>query len=225
MSAITVIVPAHNEAEQIGTTLQGILERRRHHQVIVVDDGSQDQTPEIAASLGVHLVRLPKNVGKAKAVEAGLSLATGEIIVLLDADLGPTARYWPRLVEPLLTGEAQMAVALLTSPAGTGGMGFVRKLANWGLYFLTGQRFPAVLSGQRAFFQADLPKLLPLGSGFGLELALTVRAIRGGLTLAQVPLPIEHDYTGRDWAGFAHRSRQFRDIFQTILWLRRDGKP
>lgn len=224
MDKVTVIIPAYNEEARIAKTITGVLERNRHHQVIIVDDGSIDQTRTIAAGFNVELISFTQNQGKAKAVEAGLAQANGDIIILLDADLGETARYYPRLVEPLLTGEAQVAVAVLDSPKGSGGIGMVRRLANWGLLFLTGKTFPPVLSGQRAFLKRDLERMLPLGDGFGLEMTLTVRAIQADLTLVGVPLPMEHAYTGRNLAGFSHRVRQFQDIWRTIWWLRRQKR-
>ncbi|NLY56263.1 MAG: glycosyltransferase family 2 protein [Firmicutes bacterium] len=224
MSTITVIIPAFNEEERIAGTIRAILERRRHQQLIVVDDGSTDLTPEIAAQFPVELIKLPTNQGKAAAVTTALRQARGEIIVLLDADLGQTAKYYPRLIEPLLTGEARMAVAVLTSPKGSGGVGLVKRLARLGMFWLTGRSFPAVLSGQRAFFKADLPKLTPLGEGFGLEFALTVLAVRARLAIAQVPLPMEHAYTGKDLAGYLHRYRQFQDIFRTMVKLWKEGR-
>ena len=224
MHQITVLIPAYNEELRLAATLKSVLKRQRHQQVIVVDDGSQDRTAEIAAQFPVELVRLPINQGKAVAVEVGLRQATGEIIVLLDGDLAETAYFYPQLVDPLLTGKARMVVACLTSPKGSGGIGLVRTVANWGCYWLTRQRFPALLSGQRALFHSDLPQLLPLGQGFGLEFALTIRAIRNRVSIIAIPVPMEHAYTVRNFAGFRHRSRQFRDICRTIWQLRSEVK-
>ncbi len=224
MYQITVLIPAYNEELRLAATLRAVFKRQRQRQVIVVDDGSRDRTAEIAAQFPVELVRLPTNQGKAKAVEVGLRQATGEIIVLLDGDLAETAYFYPQLVDPLLTGTARMVVARLTSPKGSGGVGVVRKVANWGCYWLTRQHFPALLSGQRAFFYSDLPYLLPLGQGFGLEFALTVRAIKKGIPIVALPVPMEHAYTVRNFAGFRHRSRQFRDICRTIWQLRGEVK-
>ncbi len=224
MSAVTIIIPAFNEEERIAATIRAVVERHRHQQLIVVDDGSTDLTPKIAAEFPVELIQLPVNKGKATAVTTALKHAQGEIIVLLDADLGKTAQYYPRLVEPLLVGEARMTVAALTSPKGSGGVGLVRKLASGSMFLLTGRSFPAVLSGQRAFFKRDIPKLTPLGEGFGLELALTVRAVRAGLSIAQIPLPMEHAFTGKDLAGYLHRYRQFQDILRTTIRLWKEGR-
>lgn len=87
---ISIIVPAYNEAKRIGKMIANLkkLSYPRKVEIIVIDDGSSDETAEIAESTGVHVIR-QKNLGKAAALNAGLKAAKGEIVACVDADSYP----------------------------------------------------------------------------------------------------------------------------------------
>ncbi|MFQ5809554.1 MAG: glycosyltransferase, partial [Armatimonadota bacterium] len=88
---VVAIVPAHNEAERIAETLEAVYRIPEVARAIVVDDGSEDDTAAVAEGAGAEVVRLPHNQGKGAALEAGLQRADGDIVLLLDGDLGSTA--------------------------------------------------------------------------------------------------------------------------------------
>lgn len=219
---VVALVPAHDEAAGIVGTVTAARAIEGVTRVIVIDDGSSDGTAQLAETAGAQVVRLPANRGKGAALQAGLEAAGSDydVLLLLDADLGPTAGRAAALVEPVLVRDADMTVAVLPRPAGSGGFGLVKGLARAGIRTL-GRGFlaSAPLSGQRALDPAAVAACTPFASRYGAEVALTVRALRAGLTVAEIPIPMAHTATGRDLAGFAHRGRQFLDVAATLLAL------
>ena len=218
---IVALVPAYNEAARIGATVAAIRTVAGIADVIVIDDGSDDETAHLAAEAGATVIRLERNRGKGGALEAGiLSAGDPDLTLLLDADLGETAAQAERLLAPVRTGEADMAIARFPRPAGKAGFGLVKGLARWGIRTLGGPfDAHAPLSGQRALDRAAVGACRPFESGYGVEVALTVRALRAGLRVVEVETTMMHAATGRDVAGFVHRGRQFAHVAATLLRL------
>ncbi|MEW6447008.1 MAG: glycosyltransferase family 2 protein [Bacillota bacterium] len=216
MKRVSVIIPAYNEADRIADTVDGVRKIPEVTEIIVVDDASTDKTGDLAVKAGARVIRLPKNAGKGAALNTGVQAAEGDVIVLLDADLGKSAQEARSLILPVLNGEADMAVARFPSPATKGGFGLVRGLATRGIRFFTGLEVKAPLSGQRAMSKETLSAVLPFAEGYGVEVALTIKAARHGFRVAEIPLPMRHRETGRSISGFLHRGRQFRDVLLTL---------
>ncbi|MCX7670705.1 MAG: glycosyltransferase [Anaerolineae bacterium] len=104
---VTVVVPAFNAAATLPTCLRALAEQdypHEHYEVIVVDDGSTDETAALARAAGVRVISQP-NRGPAAARNAGIAAATGEIIVFTDADCAPLADWIRQMVAPLADGE------------------------------------------------------------------------------------------------------------------------
>ena len=221
MERVVVLIPAYNEQDSIGESVAAALTIPRVEEVIVIDDGSEDETPFIAHDAGARVIQLERNLGKGAALNAGLAETDADIILMIDADLGPTAAETRRLLEPLLAGHADMSIAAMRAPVGhRGGFGFVMKLSRWAVRRYGGAEVSAPLSGQRAIRRSVLEDIGGFDSRFGAETALTIDALRKGYRIVEVPLPITHRLTGRDWRGFAHRARQFVDILRAV-WRRR----
>lgn len=216
--AVSVIIPAYNEEERIGGTLRAV-RRLGCDEVIVVDDGSRDQTAAIAGRYADQVIRLAKHRGKGAALAEGIRYAKGEILLFWDADLKEHARLSAPLLEPILKGEADMTIARFPAPLRKGGFGLVKGLARSGVRLLTGKTLQATLSGQRAVSRKVISRLTYFPSGFGIELGLTVQALRAGFRVKEVPLPMRHRETGRDLRGFWHRGKQFVAILHTLLRL------
>jgi glycosyltransferase involved in cell wall biosynthesis len=214
--AISVVIPAYQEAERIGETVAAAFEglnRLGEVEVLVVDDGSRDETAARAEAAGACVLRLPRNHGKGAALSEGLSSAGGEILVMLDADLGESAAEAAKLLPPILSGRADVTVAIFQRVVGhKGGFGLVMRLAGWGLRKAGGASMSAPLSGQRAFTRAAWERIGRLDGGFGTEMGLNLDALRLGLRVVEVETGMAHRLTGRDLAGFRHRARQFRDV-------------
>lgn len=227
---VAAIVPAHNEASRIAATVRGALTVPGVSRVLVVDDGSTDATPALAEEAGADVLRLRANAGKGAAVAAGLAALAADpagvpdITLMLDADLGETASLAGRLVGPVARAEADMTVAVLPKPPGSGGFGLVLRLARRGIREMTGWEPRAPLSGQRALSAAAVAAAGEPAPGFGLEVAMTVRVLGAGLRVTEVEVPMRHAATGKDLSGFVHRGRQYADLARALRMLRADRR-
>ncbi len=218
---IAVLIPAHNEAERIGQTVEAARSIPGVTRVVVVDDSSDDDTARLAEDAGAKVVRLWNNVGKGAALESGAArVENADILLLLDGDLGDSARQGIALLGPVLAGDADMAIAGFPKPADKAGFGLVKGLARWGIRTMGGGWVAdAPLSGQRALNRSCLGAVRPFATGYGVEVALSVRALRAGLRLVEVPTTMSHAATGRDLHGFVHRGRQFVHVSLALAKL------
>lgn len=212
---VGVIIPAWNEAPRIAKTVAAAFTIPAVDQVLVVDDGSTDATSAVAQAAGADVLTLPVNGGKGRALRAGIEHCACEVLLLLDADLEDTAAQAGVLLPPVLRGEADMTIARFarSRPAG---FGLARGLARWGIRHMTGLEVESPLSGQRAA-RRELLRQVNLADGWGIEVALTIDAVRQGYRVLEVPVEMRHRETGRDWQGFLHRGRQFVGILRALL--------
>jgi len=220
--AVIALIPAHNEADRIAATVRAACSVKHIDRVIVIDDGSSDGTADVAREAGAEVLVLERNVGKGAALDAGLVgiRAEADVVVLLDGDLGGSAEQAGLLIEPVLSGSADMSVARFPRPSGKAGFGLVMNLARWGIRRLGGPfDAQAPLSGQRALTRGALDVCTPFAFGYGVEVALTIRALRAGLRVVEVPTTMQHAATGRDLAGFRHRGRQFVHVLNALVRL------
>jgi glycosyltransferase involved in cell wall biosynthesis len=216
-----VIVAARNEADRIEATLDALARAMPEARVLVADDASTDGTAEIAAQLGVRVVRGDRSRGKGANVTAAAEAlfadrGVPETVLLCDADLGASAAELRSLVEAVESGECDLAVAAFSRRVG-GGVGAAVGFARWAIERLTGRRLAAPISGQRAMGAEVLRDALPLASGFGMEVGMTVDALRAGRELREIELELEHRATHRDLGGFVHRGRQLRDFARVYI--------
>ena len=218
---ISVIIPAYNEADCILDTLDSLSRALPGVELVVVDDCSTDDTADLAGGRGGVVLRHSRNLGKAGALATGLEACTGEIVAMVDGDMGNFAGEIAPLVDAVVQDQCDLAIALFSSSRG-GGMGLVRNLARWGIFFLTGTRLNAPLSGQRVATRRLLEQCLPRRGGFGLETELTVRALRAGFRVRELPTGFVHRGHGWTARGFRHRGRQFTEV---LMALCRGGIP
>ncbi|PKQ19972.1 MAG: glycosyl transferase [Actinobacteria bacterium HGW-Actinobacteria-6] len=219
---VIALIPAHNEAERISATVEAALGVAGVTRVVVIDDGSDDDTARLAGDAGAEVIALPGNVGKGGALQAGLDAvrAYADIVLLLDADLASSASEADALLGPVLSDTADMTVAVLPRPAGSGGFGLVKGLARHGIAVLGGGfQATAPLSGQRALNRRAWVAAEPFAPGYGAEVALSVRVLRAKLRLLEVPATMSHAATGKDLAGFMHRGRQFVHVLIALVRL------
>ncbi|OAT86509.1 glycosyltransferase family 2 protein [Desulfotomaculum copahuensis] len=216
MPEITALIPAHNEAARIGDTVRAVFSIPGISEILVVDDGSTDETAAAVRAAGARIYSLPFNLGKGGALNHGAAVCRGDVILLLDADLGASAAEGIKLLPPILRGAADMTVARFPRAGRRGGFGLVKGLARAGIRCYTGLQMESPLSGQRAVTRRVLERLLPFAPGYGVEVALTIKAARLGFKVLEVPVNMTHQETGRDWAGFVHRGRQFGHVLRTL---------
>ncbi len=166
MKTVSCIIPAYNEESRIEGVLRAVVGHPRLDEIIVVDDGSKDATSAMVAQHPeVMLITLKENGGKSAAVVEGIRQASGDLVILLDADLaGLSADDITRLIDPVAQGEAEVSISLrCNSPA----------LWRWiGLDYISGERVFT-----KEFIRPMLGGLSSL-HGFGLEVYLNKHIIR-----------------------------------------------
>ncbi len=217
---ILTLIPAFNEEASITSTIQGLCKTVDGVEIVVVDDGSSDDTATLARAAGASVMTMPGNIGKGAAVNKAFSqldLADDDVLLLIDADLGDSSVEGAKLVSALIDGEADMVIAIFGKPRRLGGFGLVKGLARWGIKRLGSFEVQAPLSGQRAMRAGLFREVGGLDGGYGMETGLTIDALRLGFKIKEVSTKMSHNETGRDIAGFAHRGRQFKAVAGTIL--------
>ncbi|MGH2786062.1 MAG: glycosyltransferase family 2 protein [Actinomycetota bacterium] len=214
---VVAVVPARNEARRVAATVSALRGIESVGEVIVVDDGSTDATAELAKRAGARVLRLGRSRGKGNALAHGIANAgPAEVYLLVDADLGDSARALRALLEPVLAGEIDVAIAAPPRGDGPSGFGLVEDFARWGVRRLAGSVMDRPLSGQRAIRREVVEAVGGFADGFGVDAAFTVDALRAGYRVIEVPCEFTHAKTGRDPAGFVHRARQGLDVARAL---------
>lgn len=172
---VSSIIPAYNEETRIGAVLQAVCASDLVEEIIVVNDGSRDKTSEVARTFPkVTVIDLAFNVGKGGAIAAGLESASGEVILLLDADLvGLEVRHVDELVKPVLEG-VEMTLGLFKKGK---------------LWSDAAQAITPAISGQRALHRRILeavPNLI--ACRMGVEIAIHQTAKDLGCSIRKVDL-------------------------------------
>lgn len=203
---ISIIVPAYNEEKTIEGVLGALLrEVPDLYEIIVVDDGSRDQTAEIAAracerDARVHLIRQPRNMGKTAALRTGFAASTGDIVLVQDADLEYDPVDIPGLVEPILMGKADVVYGsrFMTRRASRV-LYFRHFLANNFLTFLsnlfTDLNLSDVETGYKAFRGPIIRNMIIETRGFGFEIEVTAKIAKLKCRVYEVPI----SYYGRTY--------------------------
>ena len=203
IACVSVLVPAYDEAATIERVLRRVLEQPVVKEIIVVDDGSRDDTVVNAQKVvdpRVRIIRLSHNQGKTAAIARAIQEATGEVLIVQDADLEYDPAEIPLVVAPILEGHADVVYGsrfLVRRAARV--VYFYHYLANRFLTtmsnFLTNLNMTDVETGYKAF-RAEILKDMPFkSSGFGLEIELTASIAQLPLRIYEVPI----SYYGRTY--------------------------
>ncbi len=200
---LSVVIPAYNEQDgishvldrlrQAATTLQKEVPELQSTELVVVDDGSSDETPRIVSQTqGVRLVRHPRNLGYGAALKTGFAACHGQWIAFLDADGTYPPEHLGRLLREGVSTGADMVVASRMAHKREA-MPVVRWIGNR-LYAalvsrIVGQRITDPCSGLRLFRCESLERLQPLPDGLDLTPAMTTRALHERLRVVEVPVP------------------------------------
>ncbi|MGV1047308.1 MAG: glycosyltransferase [Solirubrobacterales bacterium] len=220
-----IVVAARNEADRIGATVAALRQTFPAAAIWVADDASTDGTGELAMAAGAQVVSRGRPHGKGANATAAVEAALGAepppgLVLLCDGDLGASAARLGPLVAAVEGGDADLAVACFSRRVG-GGFGIALRFARWAIRRLCGAETRAPISGQRALRLETLRATLPFARGFGMEIGITVDAVRAGYRLGEYELDLEHRATGRSLSGFAHRGAQLRDFARAYLARRR----
>ena len=172
---VSAIIPALNEEKTIFDVLNVLNKTKIVDEVIVVNDGSSDSTASIAKTTGSHVINLPCNLGKGAAVKKGLEICSGDIVLLLDADLiGLEKDHVFQLLKPVLDDKVDMTVGVFNFGRISTDLAHV---------------VSPFLSGQRAMKKSILDNVPGMEiTGYGVEVALTRYASKNSLTSQKVVL-------------------------------------
>jgi glycosyltransferase involved in cell wall biosynthesis len=196
---LSIVIPAYNEERFIGTLLDQIkavdlTPLGLDKEIIVVDDCSRDRTPEIVRShAGVTLLRLERNGGKGGAVRAGIAAATGEYLMIQDADLEYDPRDYVPMLEALLTGRGDVVYGSRYLARGR------HASQSWAAYLggrslslvalaLTGRYLTDTVTALKLFSREDLAGLPLETTGFELDHEITSRMAARGKRIVEVPI-------------------------------------
>ncbi len=196
---LTILVAARDEEASIGTAVGALRAAFPDAEVLVADDGSRDGTAAAAERAGARVVRLPR-LGKGQALTLAEREARPGALLLCDADLEGD-------VAPLLDTDADLSIAAFAERQG-GGFGLAKRAARSLVSAFSGFEAREPLSGQRALSPAAREACFPTAPGFGCEVRMTIDAVREGLSVEELDLPLRHRATERDAWGFVHRGRQ-----------------
>jgi glycosyltransferase involved in cell wall biosynthesis/protein-L-isoaspartate O-methyltransferase len=204
---LSVIVPCFNERPTIATLLERVLAVPIAKEVIVIDDCSTDGTPSIVASIAqrepaIRLLRQDRNQGKGAALRRGFAEARGEIVIVQDADLEYDPRDYPRLVQPILDGDADVVYGSRFEGHPRRVMLYWHTLGNslltWLSNLATNLNLTDMETGYKAFRREIIQSLKLQSNRFGFEPEVTAKIARRGYRIYEVPI----SYHGRDyWEG------------------------
>ncbi|MEO6300933.1 MAG: glycosyltransferase family 2 protein [Paracoccaceae bacterium] len=205
---LSCIIPAYNEAARIAAVLEAVLDHPLIDEVIVVDDGSADDTVAVVTRFPqARLIALPRNGGKTAALIHGLAAATGDLILLVDADLvGLAPAHLTALIAPVRENRADIAISLRDNAP------FPWR---WiGLDYISGERVlhKSLLAAQTEALQR-LPK-------FGFEVFLNSLCIAARTRIAVVRWPgvvspLKSAKYGL-WTGIKGDIAMMRDVFRAV---------
>jgi len=194
---ISIIIPAYNEGQAIGALVRKIKELYPHVEVLVIDDGSTDDTAAMARDAGASVYSHPHNIGNGAAIKSGIRLASGEVLVFLDGD----GQHDPRDVERLLEGfpEYDMVVGARTKGnQASWGRAFANRIYNWLASYVAKFQVQDLTSGFRAVkFDIAREYLHLLPNTYSYPTTLTLCVLRSGRSLRYVPIETENRKKGK----------------------------
>jgi dolichol-phosphate hexosyltransferase len=227
---LSILMPAFNEEATIERAIERVLatEFPIAIELLVIENGSTDGTRarlDTEWAPEVRVIELEENIGKGGAVRLGLAEATGSYIAILDADLEYDAADIPKLLEPVLAGEAQAVIGTRT----------FRSESSYGFWYVVGGRTVTMIAN--ALFNAwisDITSCLKVAStgllrsldlretGFGIDAEIPARLLREGVRIHERPVT----YRSRSRAeGKKLRAHDGLVMLRTLIRARFDGRP
>ena len=221
-SVISVVIPAYNEANTIGdiisNTISTMESLKMPYEIIVVDDGSNDNTRRIAAGYKATVLSNGKNQGKGYALRKGFRYARGDIIVTVDSDGTHKPKEIPDLINPLFNGADIVAGSRFLGR----GMNSTSRLHRLGnslfnitITILTGKRVTDSQTGFRAFKKQVLRSLNLESLGYEVETEITVKGLNNGFTFQEKPISCnERKYSNSKLKILSDGARILKTIFK-----------
>ena len=191
MTTLSIVIPAKNESAAIGKVVADAVARYPDVEVIVVDDGSTDDTAKVAREAGAKVVQHPESLGNGAAVKAGARAARGDIIAFMDGDGQHSTVDLDRLLARLETGYDMVIGARDSGAHASVGRLFANGMYNAVATLLTGKKILDLTSGFRVV-RAELFRkfLYLLPNGFSYPTTITMAFLRSGYPICFEPIPV-----------------------------------
>jgi glycosyltransferase involved in cell wall biosynthesis len=189
---LSIILPARNEAKGLQKLLPELRSKFPDAEILVVNDGSTDNTVEVCEANGVRIVTHKQSKGNGGAVKAGARAATGSIFVFMDADGQHRPEDIPRLLEILHNGHEMAIGARTRGSQASIGRGVANAFYNWFATRMTGQTIPDLTSGFRAVVASKFREFIYLlPNGFSYPTTITMAFFRAGYSVEYLPIVAE----------------------------------
>jgi glycosyltransferase involved in cell wall biosynthesis len=194
---LSVVIPVYNEERTVVTVIERVRATRFEKEILVVDDGSTDGTREVLARYAkdpeVRVFHQPANRGKGAALRRGFEEATGDVVLVQDADMEYSPEDYPKLLEPILSGQADVVYGSRYSGASRRVDGHIHTLGNKALTALSNLLTDLHMTDMETcykVFRAEVIKSIRLVSDrFGFEPEVTAKLARmPGLRIYEVPI-------------------------------------
>lgn len=189
---LSIILPARNEADGLKRVLPELKRRYPQAEILVIDDGSSDDTAAVGREQGARVISHPYGMGNGAAVKTGIRRATGEILVLMDADGQHRPEDIERLLAKLDEGYEMVVGARDSGSQASIGRWFANTFYNGYASWMVGQRIKDLTSGFRAVRAERMREFIHmLPNGFSYPTTSTMAFFRSGYPVAYVPIKAE----------------------------------
>ncbi len=219
---LSVVIPVHNEVDTIMTVVERVQAVPLEKELLLVDDASTDGSSEIIdrlAASGLKSIRHATNRGKGAAVRAGFDVASGDIVVVQDADLEYDPNDFLRLIQPIERGEADVVYGVRSLETQKAIMRWGNHFVTWATNMMYGQSLRDMETCYK-MMRREVAVALDLECrGFDVEAETTAKLLRRGLTIREMPI----SYTAR----YENKKLSPLDGVPTLraLWRYRHWKP
>jgi glycosyltransferase involved in cell wall biosynthesis len=216
--SVSVVIPAHNEAQSIASVVGALTAAGAWQEILVIDDGSTDGTALQAEKAGARVIRHPYQKGNGAAVKTGIRSAAGEYILIIDADGQHSPADATRLVD--LLGEYDLVVGARSKNTHAGiGRRLGNTLLNWLATYLTERNVPDLTSGFRAARRSGLTQFIHLlPNGFSTPATTTLAFLKAGYSVGFEPIEAR-DREGTSKIRFSRDGVKFLLIVLRVITI------
>ena len=216
--SVSILIPAYDEGPVVGDVIRALRAAAPWHEILLIDDGSSDETARFAAEAGATVLRHPYNKGNGAAVKTGLRAATGEYVLVIDGD----GQHKPEDAQAIVArlGDYDLVVgARAGHTQATGARRLGNGLLNAFATYMTGREIPDLTSGFRGARRAVLREFLHLiPNGFSTPTTTTLACIKAGYSVAFHPIEARQR-TGHSKIRLARDGTKFLLIILKIVTI------